>query len=389
MMDILMLLYNTTGKGTYWRAIGFARQLVRNGHRVTLLSVSPQNRWKLRQWEEQGVRLVETPDLLPGKLRSGWDPLDIFSRIRWLRSHSFDIIHGYESRPVVIYPALAARRQTGAPLILDWADWFGQGGSVEERKNPIERGLLRPVETHFEEAYRVGANGSTVICKTLRQKALDLGVPPDHILLLPNGADVEEIKPQDRAGARERLGLPANSPLLAYTGAIFRRDAKLMSAAFREIQETRPDAKLLMIGYTNYVPDAPKGSVILTGKVTRQQLADYLSACDLGWLPLQDSGANRGRFPMKFNDFLAAGRALVATDVGDVGQVLRQEPAGLVTPAQPSALAQAALQLLEDIPSREKMEQHARQLAEQRYAWPVVTAELMRFYSCCLNRDRL
>ena len=54
-------------------------------------------------------------------------------------------------------------------------------------------------------------------------------------------------------------------------------------------------------------------------------LVDYISACDIGWLTLCDSGANRGRFPMKTHDFMAAGVPLLVTDVGDLGEMVRQK----------------------------------------------------------------
>jgi len=383
-MKILMLNSNITGRGTYWRAFGFGRELSRCGHAVTLLSIAPGSRIGITEREDEGVHVVETPELLPGKLRSGWDPFDILTRIRLTHGRSFDLIHGFESRPIVILPALYLQKRLGIPLILDWADWFGRGGSVEERANSIERGILRPVETFFEESFRTRANAATVICTLLQGKALALGLLPEQVLLLPNGADVESIYPKDRCEARQRLGLSLHTPLVAYTGASFQRDADLMASAFRFILRSRPDARLLLVGYTRTQLDLPPQAVVQTGKVSQQQLVDYLAACDLGWLPLQDSGANRGRFPMKFHDFLAAGRCIVATDVGDVGKIMREDAIGYLSPPIPEALAQIVLNLLENNESRENMEKRARYLAETKFAWSIVTSTLAKFYlECC------
>jgi glycosyltransferase involved in cell wall biosynthesis len=385
-MKILMLLSNVTGRGTYWRALGFGRELVRDGHEITLLSISPNRKLHFSENEDEGVKIFQTPDLLPGKLRSGWDPFDVLSRIIRLRNHRYDLIHGFESRPVVIGPSLYISKRLSIPLILDWADWFGRGGSVEERTNPIERALLRPVETYFEETFRNRAHGATVICTLLEEKALRLGLQPQQVLLLPNGADIDIIHPQDRAEARRRLGLPQNIPLIAYTGAVFQRDADLMAATFQLILASRPDARLLLIGYTRANLNIEPNYVIKTGTLSRLQLADYLAACDLGWLPLQDSGANRGRFPMKFHDFIAAGRSIVATDVGDVGKAIKEASVGCVVPPEPIMLAQAVLHLLENSIARQQMEKHARFIAETKYAWPNLTAKLVDFYSQILNQ---
>ena len=70
-MHILMLVYNQTGKGTYWRAMGFAQGLARKGHNVVVVSTSPTARLRVTTRKEGFVQLIESPDLLFGPLRSG------------------------------------------------------------------------------------------------------------------------------------------------------------------------------------------------------------------------------------------------------------------------------------------------------------------------------
>lgn len=380
---ILMLVFNQVGRGTYWRALHLGRHLVRRGHQVTLMATAQAARLRLREREVEGLRLVETPDLLPGALRSGWDLWNVARRLGWLKGRTFDLVHTFEMRPVVLLPALMAQKR-GALWVADWCDWFGRGGSVEERSNPLLRGALRPVETFFEERFRTQADATTVINSTLRQKALDLGVPAERILTFPNGVDLEGIQLQDREKVRRRLGLPLHVKLVAYTGAMFRRDAMLMAAAFDRIHAVEPDARLLLIGYCNQPVEKmvrTTAAVWRTGSVNSQQLADYLSASDVGWLPLADCGANRGRFPMKLSDFMAAGLPVAASDVGDVGVLLRQIAIGRVTSAQPEPMADAVLALLADAAGRERLGYHARQVAEARFAWPLIAESVERFYA--------
>ena len=383
MLRIVMLVFNVAGKGTYWRALGLGQGLVARGHSVTLLAISPAARRGFHVRAEKGITVVETPDLLPGSLRSGWDLWDVVNRITWLRSRTFDLVHAFEGRPVALLPALYMQKARGLPLVMDWCDWFGRGGSVEERPNPIVRAALRPIETFFEESFRNMADGSTVINTVLRQKATELGVQPSRILLLPNGANVTEIDPGDRIDARRRLGLPLDAPLIAYTGAIFQRDALLMAKAFDQIHGKRPDSRLLLVGYCNVALErlvrTPE-AVIRTGPVSYQGLVENLVAADLGWLPLRNSGANRGRFPLKLSDFMAAGRPIVATDVGDLGALLRQEPIGRLAPDEPGALAEAVLSLLADEQEREQLGRNARQVAESKLAWSLMAERLEQFY---------
>ncbi|MDX9829129.1 MAG: glycosyltransferase family 4 protein [Anaerolineae bacterium] len=388
-MRILMSLYNQVGRGTYWRALPLAQELGARGHEVTLMAISPARRGSFGSQTIKDVEVVETPDLLPGSLRSGWDPWDVVARMGWLRGRAFDVAHAFEGRPVALLPALFVHRRQGIPLLLDWCDWFGRGGSLEERSSPLVRAVLGPVETFFEEAPRSRASGGTVINRVLRDKALALGVKPERLLLLPNGCNVDDIHPAGREEARRDLGLPLDAELIAYTGAIFRQDAHLMAAAFDRIRAAHPRARLLLVGYCNLAVEElvqEPAAVLRTGPVSYSRLARYLAACDLGWLPLCNSGANRGRSPLKMHDMIAAGRPVVATRVGDV-HWLEEAGIGRLATDTPEDLARQTTELLENRDELEQKGRLARYLAETELAWEHQASKLEAFYRCFLDRS--
>lgn len=376
-MHIAMLVFNQPGKGTYWRAYYLARALCQRGMRVTIISTAPAERWRFRTRFEQGGRLalVEAPDMLPGSLRSGWDVWASIARTVWMHMGQFDLIHAFECRPSVIAPALHHRFWRRIPLVIDWCDWFGRGGSVEERPDGIQKTLLRPAETFFEQRFRTWADATTVISPFLGQKAQALGVPAEQITLVPNGCDTdgwELAKPQ---AERTTLGLPAEAPLVGYVGAIFRRDADLMAQAFDAICQRRPDARLLVLGYCNVAieqlvqhPEA----VIRTGGLDEPTLRRYLRACTLGWVPLCDSGANRGRWPLKISTYMAAGIPFLTTNIGDLGAFAQRYPTGLAVAPTPQALADAALGLIDSPTQAAAMGQLGRSLAEGDLSWASV-----------------
>lgn len=382
-----MLNFNQIGKGTFWRASHFSRHLARRGHQVTLMAMSGQARLRLKEREFHGVRLVETPDLLPGALRSGWDAWDTLRRLVWLRDKSFDIVHAIESRPVVLLPALAARRR-GARLVMDWCDWLGRGGSVEERPNGLVRSLVRPVETYLEERFRTRADGTLVIVPFLRERAIALGVNPDSIAVIRNGADTSVVWP-DRLTARRIVGLPDDATLIGYVGNIYPADARLMALAFNRVRQALPGARLVLVGYFNRsiepLLDHP-AAVIRTGWVTDEQVFQYLAACDLCWLPLRDSGANRGRWPGKLNDYMAVGRPVVATSVGDLADLVPRYQIGLATRDDPQDFAQRTLELLADRERLEALGRAARRAAEDVFNWERMTDALEAFYRQVLER---
>lgn len=377
---ILFILLNQVGQGTYQRAFYFSRTLARRGHAVTLMAVSPHARWQLRERLVEGVQLVETPDWLTGALRSGWDAWDTVRRLGWMRGRAFDIVHAVESRPVVLAPALYAKWQ-GTCLIMDWCDWFGRGGSVEERP-PWQRALLRPVETFFEERFRLRADGTLVITPFLRDRALAFGVRPETIAVIRNGCDTD-VQPLEQSAARQLVGLSEAGPLIGYVGSCYPRDAELMAAALNRVTQSLPTARLLLIGYFNRAIESMLYnplSVIRTGRVTHTQLFQYLAACNVCWLPLCDNGANQGRWPGKLNDYMAAARPTLATQVGELATLIPHYQLGQVAPAVPDDFAAQTIQLLMNADRQKALGLAARHAAETEMSWSRMTDELENFY---------
>ncbi len=392
-MRILYICYNPPwqGGGTFYRAFGFAKALVQRGHEVTLLTTSVAEKWQWQFEVDNGVRLVLSPSVTSGSLRSGYDYIEAANRILWLRGQkAFDLVHGFECRPNVIYPALFAEKQ-GAALFLDWCDWFGRGGSVENRPNP-QRALLRPLETYYEEHFRNRAIGTTVINEPLRQRALGLGIEDRSIMWLPNGAEVDKFQPKPRSQARQALNLASDNQLIGHLGQASPDDAKLIAESFEQLSHQLPNVKLVLIG--NHKTDiaayfAQKGNIIETGFVSDSELNDWMAACDLMWLPLCDTITNRGRWPMKLSDYMAAGRATVSTNIGDWSRFFEGDAAvGLLSGDDSAEIAQATVILLTNSDLRSTFEKNARHTVEKQLALSLVAKDLEQFYGECVAKMR-
>jgi glycosyltransferase involved in cell wall biosynthesis len=326
--------------------------------------------------ESQGVELLFAPDLTFGPARNGWDPWNTLQRILHLRHRPVDLIHAFESRPVVIGPALAVRRWTGAPLVMDWADWWGRGGWIQERSGWAVRTGFGPIETWFEESFRTRATATTVISAALEARARALGVPSDTILRLPHGCDVDGLRPLDRESSRRGLGV-GDEPLVVHLGVVTPSDAALLFEMMRLVRAKVPRARLVMIGNAR-VP-IPR-DVESTGYVSYDVLKRWLAAADLCVIPMRDTIGNRGRWPSKINDYFAAGRPTLVPLVGDAARLVSESGAGWVCAPEAGAMAEAAVAALADRDALERAGRAARGLAEGPLAWRALGDRLAAFY---------
>ena len=392
-MHILFLNHNVAWRGgTFFRAYHFARHLARRGHRPVLFTISPTARLAVTREQRDGVELVYCPDLLWGRGRSGWDPWNTIRRCGLVRRDCWDVIHAWDSRPAVVLPALFAMNRTRGHktrLVMDWCDWWGRGGTESEREQAWMR-LVGPLETFFEENFRLKADGTTVISQALARRALGLGVPADRICLLPQGCDkLDPLMASQREEARGRLGLGIDAEVILVIGALMRSDAQLLFESLTRLFERKPNGRVFMIGKHNTrVPSTLKlhGRLVETGFVSDAVLQDYMVACDALLTPLADTIASRARWPSKVNPVLALGRAVVITRVGDLPAMLEREQAAVVTEPSPECLADSAVALLTDRILRERCEANGRRVAVDVLDWTLLAHQLEEFYLALLDR---
>ena len=388
-MRILFLNHNVRGAGTFQRAFHLARGLVAVGHEVTLVTTSRTRRFGTEEQIEFGVRVIEAPDLLWGRLRNGWDPWNASARIARLRGLRFDIVHAFDSRPVVLLPLIAIRRRTGVRTVMDWADWWGRGGRISERSGWFVRTFWGPVETWLEEVYRARTDGATVICGPLEVRWRTLTSSDAPLLKFPNGCDLASLKVIPRAEARLALGLCADAPLVGHLGILTKRDLRLLSDGFELATTQFPELQLALVGSPGVPLPAPltgSGRVHLPGRVSTEDLNIWLSACDLCVCPLEDTIGNRGRWPGKVNDYMSVGKPTLITDVGDVGQLIRTEGIGWVSEPDSVSFGGSMIEALRDPDLIEQRGARARRVAETTMSWQTQVAQADDFYRMILER---
>lgn len=379
-LKILFIVHNQTRKGgAYYRGLNMGVPLARRGHDVTLMTIHPSGRWRMVERELDGVKLVESPDLLWGVGRTGWDPWDTLQRTLWIRRRQFDIIHTVDTRPAVSLPALLGRKASGAVWIADWTDWWGRGGATTERDGWLVRTLIGPLEQFFEEKPRPYADGTVVISHALGTRAESLGIDGNEILYLPPGAERDSIRDTPHETVRNRFGLDPAGKYIGYLGNIYQRDADLLFDTLSRLKAT--DARLIMVGDPGCkVHETVKDRVTVTGRLPFEDMLDYLSACDVLALPLSDTIANRGRWPSKINEYVAVGRPTVACDVGDVANLLRDNDIGLLVKPEAGDFAARLDELLSDPERSKAMGDRAREIARTTYSQDAVADKLEQFY---------
>lgn len=192
---------------------------------------------------------------------------------------------------------------------------------------------------------------ATVVCATSQRQLLaSEGVDPEKIVHIPNGIPVEEVVAAVAGGpSKADLGLPEGVPIAMQVG-VFRPEKNQLGAveSFPRLLERVPDAHLVFVGDGEGRPQVERrANEVGGGRIhflgLRDDVPALLALADLMLLPsISDA------MPMVVLEAMALGVPTVATDVGDVREVLGAG-AGVCVPAgDNAAFATACANLLAD-----------------------------------------
>ena len=382
-LKIVLLNHNQIGQGTYFRCYHFGKELVKLGHRVTLLTTSRKHLFNLKKTVDNGLEIIEFPDFLRGKLRNGFCPWNTLRRIFFLHNKEFDIIHAFDSRPVVIFPALFLKYKGKVPLIMDWPDWWGHGGTIKERSGHLYTKTVGRIEIFFEEYFRKYADRATTICTALRKRLEGLGYPANKITTIHQSCDFEKIKPLAIEYCRKNLSLSFNDCIIGHLGTLFKNDAQLLFDTMNYVRSHNRNIKLLLIGrHKLRLKDFECDPELLieTGEISDSEISYYLGASDILVLPMRNTIANNGRWPSKINDYMAAAKPIVSTPISDIKTIINDRGIGVLAEDNSVDFGKAIMRLLDDKKRRKYLGERARKYAENHLNWKILTKRLEDVY---------
>lgn len=248
-----------------------------------------------------------------------------------------DVLMGYFVYPMG-FAAVAAGLKLRVPAIVTAV------GSDLRRMNGI---LVNPI---ISQALRRAAFVVTV-SEELRQRATARGVSPERCRTIRHGCDAEIFHPGKREAARAKLQVPAEAELIVFVGSLLPlKGIRELLEATAVLATKRPRLRVVCIGEGRHgrefreraeKPDLA-GRVRFTGGASPEEVARWMRAANLFTLPSHSEG-----LPDVIIEALNCGRALVATDVGGIPEIVNSNCGILVPPKDSKRLEEALSEALD------------------------------------------
>ena len=304
----------------------------------------------------------------PSMAKVALDVMLTFTAIRRVLSSRYDLVHSHEEGSFVGIVLAAA---TGVPHLYDMHSSLPQ----QLTNFAFSRSrLLRAAFTWMERLVIRRSKVVIVICQHLGEtvRAIDASVPAVLIENAPGSGD----SPVSGSGARVRaeLGLPAEAPVVLYTGTFEAyQGLGLLFEAARHVLASRPDTRFVLAGgRADQIAVARaearragvESAVIFTGQRPSEEIPAFLDAADVLVSP-RSSGTNT---PLKIYQYLRSGRPIVATRLLTHTQVL-DDAIAVLTDATPQGFGDGILAVIDDPARGRAVGESARALAETKYSY--------------------
>jgi glycosyltransferase involved in cell wall biosynthesis len=274
------------------------------------------------------------------KRRHSFEPLRVIALARFLREDRIDVVLSF-AQPENLYSYLALLLYRRAYFLASCRSSDQPESSLHNRVN----GFV------YRRSGRMVVNSRFGAESAIR----NYHVSADRIEVIPNGIDPARFEYADgQEEARRGLGLPAAAPVAGLAGRLnAEKRVDLFLEAARRVAPKLPECRFLVVGPGQLMDRMKKlatemgldSKVLFTGE--RNDMGRVLSAMDLLVLSSDFEG-----LPNVVMEAMAAGRPVVATDLGGCRELIAEGSTGFLVPlGDPQALAEKMTQVL-SLPDR-------------------------------------
>ncbi|MGV9719404.1 glycosyltransferase family 4 protein [Nocardia beijingensis] len=345
--------------GVQAHVVELARVFIERGHKVSVLAPASEG-IPLPEFVVSAGRAVAIP--YNGSVaRLSFGPM-AYTRIRrWIEGNDFDVLHIHEPNAPSL--SMLALKIAEGPIVATF-----HTSTTKSLVLSTFQGVLRP--------YHEKILGRIAVSELARRWQVEaLG---SDAVEIPNGVDVPAF-----ARAPMLPGYPRPGGTVLFLGRYDepRKGMQVLLGALPELVRKHPGVEILIVGRgeedrLRREAGELDGHLRFLGQVSDEEKASAMRSADVYVAP------NLGgeSFGIILIEAMAAGTAVVASELDAFRRVLRDGSAGMLVPVGDSAALAAALHtVLTDDERREALVRTATQVVGE-YDWPVVAEQILRVY---------
>lgn len=364
--------------GSVSHIAGFVAGLAELGHKANFISTD-----QLKKIDEakMPVAVVEVPGwqrCLPYFGELFYNLTMIPQARRYLQKNRPDFL--YQRHSILNITGAVVSKQLKLPFVLEYNSPEGWKLRHWTKTSPLKHRINLGIASVVDAMERFSLRRATlivVVAKVLKDRLVEQGFNPNKILTNPNGVELAEfdaVKPLTTYAKKGKL-------LLGFVGTFAHwHGAEVLCKAVRDTYAKEKNIHFVLIGDGAFkaecesiiAKDGLQEVVTFTGTLPHDQTIGILKSCDIlvsPHVPNPDGTPFFGS-PTKLFEYMAAGKCIVASDLFQVGDIIREHQAGITTkPGDVQDLVKGLLKAIREPALRSKLGKNAREAAKTHYTW--------------------
>jgi glycosyltransferase involved in cell wall biosynthesis len=150
------------------------------------------------------------------------------------------------------------------------------------------------------------------------------------------------------------------------------------------IRKRYPECKFIIIGQADdkLLAESSKDGIIFTGYLTKDELVEYMLACDIVLVPIETGSGVR----VKIFEAAACGKPIVSTQKGAEGLEFVDNQEILLSDGVDERFIENIFKLIDDKSLRDKIGNNAREKVIRKYSWSGVLDEFEMIYDDMITK---
>ncbi len=338
--------------------------------------------------KKEGIRLHHIP--IPRKLFTPVADILALVKLYWyFKKEKFDVVHTHAPKPGFL--GQLAAKMAGVPVIINTI----HGLYFTEHSSWLRRAAFIAIE-------RVSAKCSTLIFSQNQEDMETIvkeGIATrEKLRYLGNGINMRRFDPEKFSQRfieekKKTLGIPKGKVVIGTTGRlVWEKGYREIFLALQEVIKRYPNIFFVAVG----PQDKEKRDGFGSDAITAYGLENYtlflgerkdmeeLYPC----IDLFVFASHREGFPRSVLEAMAMERPIIATNIRGCREEITDRQHGLlVPPKNSSALAQAIISLLQDVPNARMLAKNARIRALAEFDEMTVFNRLLKGYETCFEKN--
>lgn len=282
---------------------------------------------------------------------------DIKKIYRFIKDNDVDIVMGHTM--ATYYYLFPLKFITKAKIVLEMqgyieeeSKFYGDISKINYHWSKFIYGIFYSLCDYITTC----SDTSTEIIKKYNKKAKTIW----------GGVDISIFNPEIPAG--NFFDKKEGEIIIGYTGnARIWQGLPFLIESFQELKKDYPEFKLVLLCSENKKVESP--DVLYIDKVDHDKVASFSTACDILVIPRMQNEVNRISFPSKIIEYMASGRAIVASATSDAHKVITSGKDGVIFEPGDKESFKKALILLRDKNVRDKLGVEAWNTVKNKYTW--------------------